>query len=203
MWNADKLGYRGNTGYNRAYEGDELVWEKQGPGPVPVPYDELWYTSTDGNIIIPNHSTTLPPIISNTYIDGKGVIKCSSNITSIGPTGFNNNERLQSITLPDSVTIIESQSTFSSCSNLNLVNLGNGMQSIGIYAFYRCVSLTSIIIPNSVQEILAGAFQANSNLTNITYNGTKAQWRQVSLGAAWHLRVPATVVHCTDGDVAI
>lgn len=28
MWQADKLGYRGNTNYNRAYEGDELVWEK-------------------------------------------------------------------------------------------------------------------------------------------------------------------------------
>lgn len=45
MWNADKLGYRGNTGYNRAYEGNELVWEKQEPFPL---NNEIWYTSTNG-----------------------------------------------------------------------------------------------------------------------------------------------------------
>ena len=51
MWNADKLGYRGNTDYNRAYEGNELVWEKQQPWPEAY---EIFYTSTDGKIIEPS-----------------------------------------------------------------------------------------------------------------------------------------------------
>ena len=28
MWNADYISYRGNTNFIRAYQGEELVWEK-------------------------------------------------------------------------------------------------------------------------------------------------------------------------------
>lgn len=45
MWQADKLGYRGNTNYNRAYEGDELVWEK------PTGLDYLNFTALEDSTI--------------------------------------------------------------------------------------------------------------------------------------------------------
>ena len=48
MWKADKLGYKGNTNYNRAYEGDELVWEKQQPGPGMLRLESLQNGSTVG-----------------------------------------------------------------------------------------------------------------------------------------------------------
>lgn len=83
MWKADKLGYRGNTNYNRAYEGDELVWEKQQPWPIP-PDNEIWYTSTNGKIVTPYSTAGLPTIISNTYTDGKGIIKFNRQVTQLG-----------------------------------------------------------------------------------------------------------------------
>lgn len=51
------------------------------PGPAD---DELWYTSSDGNIVTPNVIGALPTIISNTYENGKGIIKCDRVITNIG-----------------------------------------------------------------------------------------------------------------------
>ena len=103
MLKADKLGYKGNTNYNRAYEGDELVWEKQQPF---QPANEIWYTSSDGKIVTPYIKSSLPTIVSNTYVDGKGIIKCASDITSIGNSAFKGCTTLTSVTIPNSVTII-------------------------------------------------------------------------------------------------
>ena len=103
MWKADKLGYKGNTNYNKAYEGDELVWEKQQPF---QPGNEIWYTSSDGNIVTPFSTSALPTIVSNTYVNGKGIIKCTSDITSIGHSAFKDCTTLTFVIIPNSVTII-------------------------------------------------------------------------------------------------
>lgn len=75
--------------------------------------------------------------------------------------------------------------------------------SIGEGAFYQCESLKSIIIPDSVTSIGDGAFWDCSSLTSITFQGTIAQWKEIALDENWKDKVPATVVHCTDGDVEI
>ena len=51
---------------------------------------------------------------------------------------------------------------------------------IGEYAFYECLSLT-----------------------DITFQGTMAQWNEIDFGNRWNDEVPINVVHCTDGDVEI
>ena len=130
---------------------------------LPEPYvrtvpadDEIWYTSSDGNVVDPI-SSAFPTMVSNTYVDGKGVIKFATELTSIGAS-----------------------------------------------AFYGRSSLTSIIIPNSVTSIGNGAFLYCGGLTYISYNGTIAQWNAITkVGPVWHEGVPATVVHCTDGDAPI
>ena len=48
-----------------------------------------------------------------------------------------------------------------------------------------------------------GAFYYCENLSSITYNSTMAQWASISKGDEWYGNVPATVVHCTDGDTPI
>lgn len=55
------------------------------PGPA---NDEIWYTSSNGNIVNPFQISALPEIDTNTYSDGKGVIKFKTNITSIGNDAF-------------------------------------------------------------------------------------------------------------------
>jgi hypothetical protein len=63
--------------------------------------------------------------------------------------------------------------------------------------------LTSITIPNSVTSIGYAAFWDCSSLTSITFQGTIAQWKKIILHEDWNNKVPATVVHCIDGDVEI
>jgi len=40
-------------------------------------------------------------------------------------------------------------------------------------------------------------------LTSIIYDGTMEQWAAVSKGSNWKYKVPATVVICLDGKVAL
>ena len=55
--------------------------------------NEIWYTSTDGNIVKPYSSSTTPffdadgnniEIVSNTYENGKGIIKLNADLYGIG-----------------------------------------------------------------------------------------------------------------------
>ena len=144
-----------------------------------IPSDEIWYTSSDGNIVTPNQISSLPTIVSNTYVNSKGIIKCASDITSIGKKAFYNCASLASVKIPDSV------------------------MSIGTLAFRNCYGLTSVSIGNSVTSIGNQSFEVCLNLSSIIYTGTISKWNSISKGDKWNNGVPATVVHCTDGDVAI
>ena len=75
--------------------------------------------------------------------------------------------------------------------------------SIKGQAFQGCNSLTSIVIGSSVTSIGAFAFDMCENLTFITFQGTIAQWKKIELRFGWNNKVPAKVVHCTDGDVEL
>ena len=65
--------------------------------------------------------------------------------------------KLQSIEIPNSVTII-GDSAFYYCNTLTSVKISNSITSIGDCAFNRCEELTSITIPSSVTSIGAKAF---------------------------------------------
>ena len=129
-------------------------------------------------------------------------ITIGSGVTSIGNCAFQNCSGLTSITIPDSVTSI-GNFAFSGCTGLTSVTIGNGVTSIGIYAFEGCTGLASITIPDSVTSIGARAFSGCTSLTYIKFNGTIAQWNDISKGINWKLNVPAKEVVCTDGTVSI
>lgn len=75
-------------------------------------------------------------------------------------------QNIRSITLPDSVTEIE-DSAFD-CSNLAKITLPLQLKKIGRFAFANCDKLTTISLPDLVQQMAEGAFLNCENLQQIT-----------------------------------
>ncbi len=73
---------------------------------------------------------------------------------------------------------------FDDCSITALI-VGDGVVSLPRYGFARCKELTSITIPISVTNIEAEAFYDCPSLTEINYEGTKAQWNAIEREGGW------------------
>ena len=167
MWNADKIVYRNDDSFVRAYQGSELVWEKS------ISNNKIYYTSSDGQIVTPDIGTGEESkgfganIVSNTYSGGRGVIVFDGPVTKIGYTAFGRCNTLQTIVIPDSITSIGSYA-FSYCTSLTTITIPDSVTSIGMSAFFSCERLTSITIPDSVTSIGDSVFNNCSSLTSIT-----------------------------------
>ena len=167
MWNADKIVYRNDDSFVRAYQGSELVWERS------ISNNKIYYTSSDGQIVTPDIGTGEESkgfganIVSNTYSEGRGVIVFDGPVTKIGYTAFSRCNTLQTIVIPDSVTSI-GRSAFSYCTSLTTITIPDSVTSIDQGAFFSCERLTSITIPNSVISIGDSVFQNCRSLTTIT-----------------------------------
>ncbi|MDE5592602.1 MAG: leucine-rich repeat domain-containing protein [Clostridiales bacterium] len=111
---------------------------------------------------------------------------------------------LKNVTITGNSTI--ARDAFYQCNTLISVTiLGNTV--IDAFAFNNCTALTSVTIGNGVTYIGERAFQYCEQLTDVTYNGTKAQWNAVEKltnenGIPWDYGTGNYTVHCTDGDIA-
>ena len=104
------------------------------------------------------------------------------SVTSIGMGVFAFNNKLKTVTLPDSVTSVGIAS-FNECENLKEVYLGNSVDSIGTSAFAHCKNMEKLTIPKSVRMIGYGAFThaltENTGLKELHYTGTEEQWNEL------------------------
>ena len=91
-----------------------------------------------------------------------------TNVPNILDGFFKHCDRLISIIIPNTVTII-GDGTFINCASLKSFNIPDSVTSIGYLAFSDCSDLTSVNIPNSVTSIGSGAFSRtpfDNNLPN-------------------------------------
>ena len=152
-------------------------------------------------------SITIPDSV--TSIGSNAFRGCSSlsnitipiSVTSIGDYTFYGCSKLTSIIIPDSVTSI-GDNAFDNCSSLTSVTVGNGVTSIGYYAFGFCFKLTSVTIGKEVTSIGNYAFHRCNSLTTLNYNGTKAQWNNISKGYNQG-DLSITSIKCSDGTITI
>ena len=88
---------------------------------------------------------------------------------------------------------------FARCNSLTSIVIPEGVTSIGKYAFWYCSSLTSITIPDSVTSIGDWAFLNCTLLTSITFQGSMEQWIAIDKDTEWNLNTGSYTVTCTDG----
>ena len=134
----------------------------------------ITYTTTDGEIIDLSESWFDARIISNTYINGEGVLIFDSPVRRIKDKAFIFKHNLLSICLPSSVIEIDKEA-FARCTRLQSIDLQNGLSKIGFNAFCRCKNLRSITLPESVLEVEKFAFYHCDNLTNVILLGANTQ----------------------------
>ena len=120
--------------------------------------DDL-YTVSDNTLVSVNYEISgdieIPENINGTQI------------LSIGNNAFSNQNNLLSVTIPNTITNIDT-SAFEGCSYLQSVTLSTNLIAIGSSAFKGCASLESISIPNSVTHIDTSAFEGCSYLQSVT-----------------------------------
>ena len=65
---------------------------------------------------------------------------------------------------------------------INEIIIGEGVTSIGEYAFFSCTANKSVNIPESVTSIEAGAFGNSRNITGVHYASDKSDWDKITKG---------------------
>lgn len=102
-------------------------------GPKGPADNEIWYTSTDGNIITPSGYT----ILSNTYRGGIGKIVTSGKITSVPGSAWVNKTTLSSVQYKWENILTIGSYAFSNAPNLTTEIVVPNCTSIGQAAFYE------------------------------------------------------------------
>lgn len=128
----------------------------------------IYYTSLDGKVVTPKQPNAFgAAIVSNEYLDGKGIITFDGPVTTIGDSAFSGCSNLLSISIPNSVTSI-AHAAFSWCDGLESFKIPDSVTSIGSGAFSFCVEILSIDIPASVTRIDPNPFSHCYGLASIT-----------------------------------
>ena len=68
---------------------------------------------------------------------------------------------------------------FFNCANLKTVHIADGVETIGSYIVMDCVSVTSIIISETVTEFGFMPFLNCDNLSKIYYEGSESDWNEI------------------------
>lgn len=120
-------------------------------------------TSIEGNVF--NHCENL------TSVEGFDKLK----ISSIGSYTFCGCKNLSSITLPNTVKMIDTYA-FWQCSALSTITIPENVTSIGFHAFDACSGLATVVLPKNVPSIGEGAFYGNNENLKIQYPYSKKDW---------------------------
>lgn len=78
---------------------------------------------------------------------------------------------------------------------------GKPVTAIARNAFRDCAQLTTVVIPDNIVSIGAGAFSGCSNLQTIEFWGTIAQWQSIAQENVFGENARTVMVCCTDGNV--
>lgn len=173
-----------------------------------------------GNVILSDDVTAIG-IQAFSNCNGLKSITLGNRLETIGQGAFFHSSSLASVSIPDSVTSIGANAfdeckalasvtfgknssltgignyVFDECESLKSIIIPSKVTSIGDMAFQYCISLESITIPSSVTSIGSQSFSTCASLTSITFQGTEAQWHNITKGTNWDMSTGSYTVTCT------
>ena len=163
----------GKRGYYTSPSLQSGVGNTYGSQAFVAPYVEkkvFEYTlDDDGNATITKYDGNVRALTIPDTLDGYTVV-------GIGKNAFAKNTYLQSVVIPDTVTVIQ-ESAFAECTNLSSVVLSENLVELGLSAFGE-TALTAIEIPKSLEKAHVswtyskdcdGPFENCENLKKVTF----------------------------------
>ena len=131
----------------------------------------------DGELKLPDTLESIGPSAFGGCSGFDGELKLPDNLKGLENNAFVNCRGFSGLKLPDGLKSIES-AVFFNCSGLSgELKLPSSLTSIGINAFYHCTSLSGeLVIPASVTIIDSGAFEGDSGIHTIRFEGGKPEF---------------------------
>jgi len=134
-------------------------------------------------------------------LDGEGTLTISGTgeMYNGNAPWYEKRDAIKTVVIENGATNIGDYA-FYGCTNLTDISIPNSVTVIGAGAFGECSSLITITIPNSVTNIGESAFYGCTGLADVSYGGTKAQWKAMEIGSGNESLLNA-VVYATDGTI--
>jgi hypothetical protein len=125
-------------------------------------------------------------------------------VVAIGENAFTDAEGIVTVTVPDTVTVIE-KNAFAHSEKLKSIILPEGVTVIGDFAFRDCPKLVTVELPASLESIGVAALFTDSNLKTIRYHGTMAQWKRIDKARNWYEKKQygKLEIICEDGVITL
>ena len=114
----------------------------------------------------------------------------TNKVTDLGDYTFSSCAALENVNLGSGLTQIGA-GTFQKCTKLTSIEIPEGVVSLGYKndegaecgaSFYGCSALNAVSLPSTLKNIYLRCFEGCDTLTQVTYNGTKAEWEKVVVG---------------------
>ncbi len=135
-------------------------------------------TLEDGTIQIQHYQGSEEHVAIPGTIEGKRVTRIG-NFMQEGSGAFQDWRFIRSVTIPDSVTMIDER-TFRNCTSLERVDIGAGVKEIGDSAFEDCANLLAVCFYGDAPAAGKDIFAGSENVTvycNDPANGWTDTWQ--------------------------
>ncbi len=108
-------------------------------------------------------------VVLHTYddVNKKGTIYFADTLFMVGMAAFKNSTSLQTVSLPDHVSVIENNA-FEKCTSLDNILLPESLIEIQERAFAECTSLEEINVPNNVIRLGKEVFRGCTDLKKVS-----------------------------------
>ena len=145
-----------------------------------------WFSKNFGYIFgsTTNSSSYIPDTLKTVVLTDKCL--------EIAKEAFNNCNKIESVTINGSITII-GEAAFRDCDSLKNIVIPDSVERIEYEGFRGCISLESVTFGKNIKYIGASAFAGCSSLKDVYYNGSMSDRNNTQIlynpgltDATWH-----------------